>query len=1733
MNEKSAEQSGTTIREFFTKLVKADKSAEEMLDANLKRVNARIDENGKLMDKKQEGGMSITASTIQKLALEDVGKAVDLMSNLSINGMLDMETMIKVFNGRYGLVVNNMLKTIGGSHEEYNRLMKETTDLTADASIQMENINVKLDRFKNALFAVGAGSDQVGLLNKSFGRTLDNLTGLLNGMHKVLSIPAVSWFNTFALSAIVAYKGISLLNLGLGKLFWSLNSIIFMGGISTVLTPWIAVPAILAGVAIAMGSMRKNAKESELAFNANANALKSFNLKLERAKIASDALSKSLKESQGINHVDFLKGLTIESGLQSQQMLDLIKNWEDYYDLQNQKPQTYTISPQDTIDLNKAKDNFNKARRMWVEYYGEEKEVSEEQYSKLSGVQKGYYDKYIKSLTEKRKIEDKILQEENSVKSNNLKLEEDRLEASQKAYVANNEFLIELSKNRIASSQAKDVGSLVKEISALGGTPKKYMDNLVNSAKDLGITLTVAKLKNSEFIENLANGTTLMARIKELQDKLIVSTANYGKVLAQASLLAVPTKERQVMLLELSSNLEIIEAIKQEAQALGKDTKKVSKSMIDFLSISREYEKLLAKRFTHNQDELTQLKLKKEELMDIYKLEFETKKLELKNAGYTGNVDTKNLLERRKALEGIVNKYANQEVLGATKESVEKNRKELELINAVLILIKTNSNDISDNANEFADKLKEQKKYLDSMTLSIAEVTKGNIELLDIELQRKLVGKGILDSHKLEMDLISAKYKAEKGILEIKKQQLIDSLKGTKITKEELVKESKDITISSFAGKNIKKNPKIVDEQVKLLQRQLGLKEDGRFGDDTEKALSKALGTRSVSTINKTDWDKIMGTTTETKVSTSTKKSEVNLFDTFDKASIEKAMEEYKQYQSDLLDGEKTLTTEQKNRFEAMGQLLTLYAQEEVLIAQHRWESMTKESNLVKEIYSKDIEALNTSKEYNSLLDFRESLFRSESDVKKLAIGMDKKMYHEQGLALGRMMDGYQEQINLAEDLGDIEKAMFLETEKNNLLELEQEKRKVEWIKIQNSELQRQYDIQKSLVTTGFDMLESLSKGEGIKLDLSKAREGAISALTGKLGMGKEMNRKDYANIGAVGISFLDNFMKTSMAGKQAELDYESKILDLRLQGAKTEEEKSAIQKEQLELQKKMIDYQMQQSTGFLGASGGAGGFLGGAFSGAMAGAASGSWEVALAGGIIGGVSGLISGNKEKKEAERQKKLLEMQAQMNEYLANVAKFSQTSNQALQSMASNATKIGLVGAENKFRQEMLTNPSKFNVGGAGKKSGTESYTEEDWYVKYRGMFDMKVWRYGDVTKYRDILKTANYELKDFNVTSLEQIDSLHEIQNVRNSITEELEKQKKLQSVGEIGEQLQAKANVQALEEMLKNYNNTFATIEKMARHTYKQAFGATLLEQFEADGTTIKDYVADWTEVLASTYSGIISSIYSDSKISGKAITKRFFDGFIDTFVRNSTGMNAMANAITDQFVVIGEAIANRGLESLNDIANESMPNLIASVEEYKKQQEIANKTADSFINMWLTQGGKLSDVYDSLSANAKTTFDSMKSALNANTYSDLLSGLGSSIGNTFIDALSTSLIDNKLKDTFTSLYGDLSKSLENLTAKASMDLWSGISSASVALSNQQNYLKSIASIFDLGNQNVSYDQENIVFQTGSTKDVIYNYNIQPTIYSNFVFADNQSQLDEFARNIANPLVDILKNERN
>ena len=125
-----------------------------MLDKDLKERQVMINANTNELAKVGEQGVRLTAESISKLAQEDMVKAVNLMSNLVSKGLIDMETVIKIFNGRYGLVVSNMLRSIEGDIEGYNEKVNEMTKLNDDFDKQMNNLNNQWGLFKNRL--VGA-----------------------------------------------------------------------------------------------------------------------------------------------------------------------------------------------------------------------------------------------------------------------------------------------------------------------------------------------------------------------------------------------------------------------------------------------------------------------------------------------------------------------------------------------------------------------------------------------------------------------------------------------------------------------------------------------------------------------------------------------------------------------------------------------------------------------------------------------------------------------------------------------------------------------------------------------------------------------------------------------------------------------------------------------------------------------------------------------------------------------------------------------------------------------------------------------------------------------------------------------------------------------------------------------------------------------------------------------------------------------------------------------------------------------------------------------------------------------------------------------------------------------------------------------------------------------------------------------------------------------------------------
>ena len=236
----TSEQQGTTIREFFTKLVKADDSAQKMMDANLARNKVRINEYGKLA-KAGEQGIQLTSDAISKMAQEDATQAVNLMSELVGKNLLDMETLIKVFNGRYGLIVSNMLRTINGDIDNYVDKINESTNLTEDFDKQMGNLNNQWQLFKNRLF--GANSEMFNV-----SKSLLNLIGLAgNGIFSVLNTE----LGRIAFSTVGFAGTIGMLSLGFANLLRILPTLtaeVAIFGTTLNIIPFVGVAAAIGTV---------------------------------------------------------------------------------------------------------------------------------------------------------------------------------------------------------------------------------------------------------------------------------------------------------------------------------------------------------------------------------------------------------------------------------------------------------------------------------------------------------------------------------------------------------------------------------------------------------------------------------------------------------------------------------------------------------------------------------------------------------------------------------------------------------------------------------------------------------------------------------------------------------------------------------------------------------------------------------------------------------------------------------------------------------------------------------------------------------------------------------------------------------------------------------------------------------------------------------------------------------------------------------------------------------------------------------------------------------------------------------------------------------------------------------------------------------------------------------------------------------------------------------------------
>ena len=211
----------------------------------------------------------------------------------------------------------------------------------------------------------------------------------------------------------------------------------------------------------------------------------------------------------------------------------------------------------------------------------------------------------------------------------------------------------------------------------------------------------------------------------------------------------------------------------------------------------------------------------------------------------------------------------------------------------------------------------------------------------------------------------------------------------------------------------------------------------------------------------------------------------------------------------------------------------------------------------------------------------------------------------------------------------------------------------------------------------------------------------------------------------------------------------------------------------------------------------------------------------------------------------------------------------------------------------------------------------------------------------------------------------------------------------------------------------------------------------------------------------------------------------------------------------------MAELLASGTTMDMSSVSS-SFVDLIAYVEEYKKEQEAVNEVSDEFITMWIANGGALSDVIGSMSSGMSTLYDSMKSALISNDVTQL----GTDIATELVDSISEELMNGKLNSTFQNLYASFSTAMSNSTLSNLSSLYTDLTSAQVAMEAEQLKLESIKDLFST---DVSYSDisEQISYTSGSNKSITNNYSISTNVDGGYIFTENEQSLYEFGTTIA------------
>ena len=183
----------------------------------------------------------------------------------------------------------------------------------------------------------------------------------------------------------------------------------------------------------------------------------------------------------------------------------------------------------------------------------------------------------------------------------------------------------------------------------------------------------------------------------------------------------------------------------------------------------------------------------------------------------------------------------------------------------------------------------------------------------------------------------------------------------------------------------------------------------------------------------------------------------------------------------------------------------------------------------------------------------------------------------------------------------------------------------------------------------------------------------------------------------------------------------------------------------------------------------------------------------------------------------------------------------------------------------------------------------------------------------------------------------------------------------------------------------------------------------------------------------------------------------------------------------------------------------------------------MATKTSDELVNVFIQNGGLLSDITSSMSSGMKSIYDNMKSAL---TGGDITS-LGSDIATNLVDSIATKLMDSKMTQAFQNLYSSFSQAMTDSTLSNLGGLYSQMTSIGVKMEAEQSRLDAIKSLFQ--NETTYSSTENVNYTSGSSKQNVYNFSNYITLQSDIIFGDNQEDVDRLSSVLVNSITTLQK----